>query len=49
MLVQITPEADERERRAILAALAAEETEQPTVSVWAAAALPARDSDAAEP
>ena len=49
MSVQITPEPDEGERRAILAALAAEEAEQPTVSEWAAAALPARDSDEGEP
>ena len=49
MSVQIVPEPDETERQAILAALAAEQTEQPSVSPWAAAALPARSSDDAEP
>ena len=42
---QITPEPDEAERKAILAALAAEEAEQPGASEWAAALLPARDDD----
>ena len=47
--IQITPEPDDAERRAILAALAAEDAEQAAVSEWAAAALPARDSDESEP
>ncbi|HEY5694631.1 MAG TPA: hypothetical protein VIR14_08995 [Gaiellaceae bacterium] len=47
--VQITPEPDDAERRAILAALAAEEAEHPVASAWAAAALPARDPEEAEP
>jgi hypothetical protein len=47
--IQITPEPDELERRAILAALAAEEAEQPSVSDWAATALPAREDDGGEP
>jgi hypothetical protein len=46
---QITPEPDETERKAILAALAAEEAEQPAVSEWAAALLPARDDEEHEP
>jgi len=45
MAVQITPEPDETERQAILAALAAEAAEQSGASEWAAALLPARDSD----
>jgi hypothetical protein len=48
--VQITPEPDAAERKAILAALAAEEAERPPVSSeWAAALLPARDSEDTEP
>jgi len=47
--VQITPEPDDAERRAILAALAAEAAEQPAASEWTAAALPARDSEETEP
>ena len=43
--VQITPEPDDAERTAILAALAAEAAEQPVISEWAAALLPARDED----
>jgi hypothetical protein len=43
--VQITPEPDEAERKAILAALAAEEAEQSRVSRFAATFLPARDDD----
>jgi len=43
--VQITPEPDDPERRAILEALAAEEREQPAISAWAAAALPSREED----
>jgi hypothetical protein len=45
----ITPEPDEAERRAILAALAAEDAEQPAVSEWAAALLPGRESSEIEP
>src|SRR5262249_31884335 len=48
-LTHIPPEPDETERRAILAALAAEEAEQPAVSEWAAALLPAREDDEPEP
>jgi hypothetical protein len=41
--VEITPEPAEAERKAILAALAAEAAEQtPSSSGWAAALLPAR-------
>jgi hypothetical protein len=43
--VQITPEPDEAERRAILAALAAEEAEQPEAAEWAVALLPAREDE----
>jgi hypothetical protein len=43
--LQITPEPDDAERGAILAALAAEEAEQPDAFEWAAALLPARDDD----
>jgi hypothetical protein len=49
MPVQITPEPDDAERQAILAALAAEEDERGTVSKWAATALPGRDSEESEP
>ena len=49
MPVEITPEPDEAERKAILAALAAEEAEQPASSVWAAALLPERDAEEREP
>ena len=45
MNVEITPEPDEYERKAILAGLAAEEAEQPGASEWSAALLPARDDD----
>jgi hypothetical protein len=45
MPVQITPEPDEAEREAILAALAAEEDERPATSEWAASLLPARDEE----
>jgi hypothetical protein len=47
--VQITPEPDEAERRAMLAALAAEEAERAAVSEWAAALLPARDEEERDP
>jgi hypothetical protein len=46
--VQITPEPNEAEREAILAALA-EEAVQPGASEWATALLPARDDDEREP
>jgi hypothetical protein len=49
MPVQITPEPDESERKAILAALAAEEAEEHGVSGWAAALLPARDEEEHDP
>jgi len=42
---QITPEPDEAERKAILAALAAEEAEQRGASEWAAALRPAREDE----
>jgi hypothetical protein len=45
MSVWITPEPDEAERKAILAAFAAEAAEQPAGSAWAGALLPARDED----
>lgn len=45
MEVQITPEPDDAERRAILEALGAEEGEQPATSLWTAAALPSREED----
>jgi hypothetical protein len=41
----ITPEPDEAERQAILAALAAEEAERAGASEWAAALLPAREDE----
>jgi len=49
MEVEIRPEPDERERTAILAALAAEEEEERATSGWSAALLPVRDSEAPEP
>jgi hypothetical protein len=48
MALQITPEPDEAERKAILAALAAERADEPAVSEWAAALLPARDEEQRE-
>ena len=45
MPVEITPEPDEIERKAILAALATEEAEGSETSAWAAALLPSRDDD----
>jgi hypothetical protein len=42
---RIAPEPDPPERRAILAALAAEEDEQPAVSEWLAALLPGPDRE----
>jgi hypothetical protein len=49
MAVEITPEPGETERKAILAALAVEDAEQPAVSEWAAALLPERDDDERDP
>ncbi|HKN63822.1 MAG TPA: hypothetical protein VJV76_05770 [Gaiellaceae bacterium] len=49
MAVEITPEPDEAERKAILAALAAEQDERPRTSEWAAALLPVRDREEREP
>jgi hypothetical protein len=43
--VEITPEPDEAEREAILAALAEEGADGPAVSPWAAALLPGHDDD----
>ena len=45
MSIEITPEPGDAERKAVLAALAAEEAEQPRASEWGAALLPARDDD----
>lgn len=45
MPVDITPEPEDAEHKAILAALAAEAAEQSGASEWAAALLPARDDD----
>jgi hypothetical protein len=42
---QITPEPDEAERQAILAALDGEAAERLSESEWAAALLPDRDDD----
>ncbi len=47
MELEITPEPDEQERRAILAALAAEEGTAAVESPWAQALLPRRDDDGA--
>ena len=49
MPLEITPEPDEAERRAILAALAADESERPAAPEWAAALLPARNEEEPEP
>jgi hypothetical protein len=49
MAMEITPEPDEAERKAILAALAAEREERRGTSEWAAALLPARDEEEREP
>jgi hypothetical protein len=49
MPLEITPEPDETERQAIVAALAAEQAEQPPTSEWAAALLPARNDEEPEP
>jgi hypothetical protein len=47
--LQITPEPDDAERKAILAALAAEEAERRRASRWADELLPARCSESDEP
>jgi hypothetical protein len=49
MPLDITPEPDEAERKAILAGLAADEGAQPAASEWAAALLPARNDEEPEP
>jgi hypothetical protein len=49
MAVEITPEPDESECKAILEALAAEQKEQRGTSKWAAALLPVRDEEEREP
>jgi hypothetical protein len=49
MTARITPEPDEAEREAILAALAAEDAEQPATSEWARALLPTRHETEHEP
>jgi hypothetical protein len=41
--VEITPEPDEPERKAIVAALAEEDAGRPARSVWAEAILPGHD------
>ena len=46
--LQITPEPDEAERRAILGALAAE-AERPAVPGWAETLLPLRHGEEEEP
>jgi len=46
---EITPEPDEAERQAIVAALADEERERPNGSAWAEAVLPARVWESDEP
>jgi hypothetical protein len=48
-MLEIRPEPDEEERRAILAALAAEDAERHDESPWARASLPARENGADDP
>jgi hypothetical protein len=48
MALEITPEPDEAERKAILAVLGAERANEPAASKWVAALLPARDEDERE-
>jgi hypothetical protein len=43
VLLEITPEPDDAERKAIAAALAAEAAEQPARSEWNAVFLPSHD------
>jgi len=45
----ITPEPNESERKAILAALAADEVQEQVVSEWAAALLPVREETESDP
>jgi hypothetical protein len=45
MHVEITPEPEQAEREAILAALAAEARERAASSEWGAALLPTRDQE----
>ena len=49
MPLEITPQPDEAEREAILAALAAEQAERLAASEWAAALLPVRNDEESEP
>ena len=49
MEIRITPEPDEAERKAILAALAAEEVEEQVVSEWGTALLPVREETEYDP
>ncbi len=49
MPLEITPEPDDDERRAILAALAAAALEQGRDSSWAQALLPRRDGEEPAP
>jgi hypothetical protein len=46
---EITPEPEEDERKAILAALAADEAARPAGSEWADALLPVRDDEDGAP
>jgi hypothetical protein len=46
---QISPEPDEAERAAIVAALAADEAEQERLSPWVQAILPERSGERDEP
>jgi len=45
MELEISPEPDEQTRRAILAALAADDSEHPAPSAWAEQLLPRRDDE----
>lgn len=45
VVVDITPEPGDEERKAILEALAAEAEERHAVSAWAASLLPVRDGE----
>jgi hypothetical protein len=47
--LDITPEPDEDERAAILAALAADKVSHPVASEWAQALLPSRDGEEGTP
>jgi hypothetical protein len=49
MTLEISPEPDESERKAILEALAAEQEERRRASEWAATLLPTRDEEEREP